>query len=144
MLTYWVSATYANTVNRSTVESDHLEISAQTGESKFWGNVVFESPQYLLYSGYLLVKSQKDDGDRWQVKELHAWDEVRLLYEDKRGFSDELFYYHDEQIIELVGNARLVDNTGSMEAPLITIYEPTGEVVVKGDEHQRIRVIFED
>lgn len=127
-----------------TIESNHLEINAHIGESRFWGSVVFESPSYVLHADSLVVSAVKNAAGRQELQRLHAWDNVELYYGDKRGFSDTLYYYHDRQTIVLEGNARLIDSRSSLAAPRITIHEPTGEAFVEGDESERVKVIFED
>jgi len=123
-----------------TVDADQLENLQKEGLVVFTGNVVATQNHSTQYADRMEVYL---DDRRDRIVRTVSTGNVRIITRDCRtGTAKRVEYYDTEQMVVLIGNARVWRDDNVVTGERITIYLAEDRSVVEGGQEERVKAVF--
>jgi lipopolysaccharide export system protein LptA len=123
-----------------TVDADRMERFGKENLVVFSGNVVARRDSSVQYADRVEVYLD-EKGDR--VLRTVSIGNVRIVTRDCRtGTAQRAEYFDLEQRVMLIGNARVWEEDNVVSGDTITLFISQERAVVQGNQHERVKAVF--
>lgn len=115
------------------IKSESMIADKPTNQIIFQGNVIATRGDVKMNSNKMIVTYGKK-GDEQEIEKIHALGNVKVVQKDGTIYSDEAFYYKNEEKIEFIGNARADEGMNIIKGSKIIYYTKDERVEVKDSQ----------
>lgn len=130
------------------LSADSADLNQQTHRGEFIGHVQLDQGSSHLRAANAITEGSAQNklvlavanGD--QKEQAHFWTVTEHGKPPLRAYADMIRYHPDQHLIELIGNARVVQGENSFSAPKISYDTLKQHVVSKSDGKTRTTIIF--
>ncbi|WP_058451980.1 MULTISPECIES: lipopolysaccharide transport periplasmic protein LptA [Legionella] len=130
------------------LSADTADLNQQTHRGEFIGHVQLDQGSSHLRAANAITEGNAQNklvlaianGD--QKEQAHFWILTELNKPPLHAYADVIRYHPDQHLIELIGNARVVQGENSFSAPKISYDTLKQHVVSKSDGKARTTIIF--
>lgn len=112
------------------INSESMIADKATNQIIFQGKVVATRGDVKINSDKMIVNYMKK-GKGQEIEKIHAVGNVKVVQKDGTIYSDEAFYYKNEEKIEFIGNAIADEGTNIIKGSKIIYYTKDERVEVK-------------
>ncbi len=110
------------------ITSDELHVDEGSHTAIFTGNVLVVGTNFNLKCQEMTVLSSKDN----KIDHIIAKGDVVIVQPDRIAHCGQADYFHDEDKFVLTDQPSIIDNKNQIEAPKITIYRTTQQMITDG------------
>ncbi len=110
------------------ITARHMEADQLGDKVTFTGDVVLKKEGMTLSSDSMTVLY---DATGKSISEIDAFGNIVVHKEGRVAFSNEAYYYSDEEKIVLTGDARIIENENQLGGERITLYMRDDRSVVE-------------
>jgi lipopolysaccharide export system protein LptA len=110
------------------VTSDELHVDQENHTAIFTGNVLVTGNNYNLKCQEMTVLFTKDN----KIDHIIAKGDVVIEQPDRIAHCGQADYFRDEDKFVLTDQPSIIDNKNQIEAPKITIYRTTQQMITEG------------
>jgi lipopolysaccharide export system protein LptA len=122
------------------VTSDNFTVEDAKREAVFTGNVVIIHPSVTLKSDKVVVTY--GEGGTSDVKTLDATGHVSLKTKEQTATGDRAVFDPKTQILHLTGNVEVVNASGTLNGPELTVNLATQTSTFTGSKGGRVTGVF--
>ncbi|MFZ4856198.1 MAG: lipopolysaccharide transport periplasmic protein LptA [Desulfuromonadaceae bacterium] len=120
-----------------TVKSNEMNADNVANRAVFTGKVVAKQGDVTIFSDKLVVSYADKGGD---VEKIEAFGTVRIVQQNRTGFSDQAVYESSTGRIVMTGSPRVVQGDDSISGKIITYYVDDEKSYVTSDGDPKARV----
>jgi len=120
-----------------TVKSNEMNADNIANRAVFTGKVVAKQGDVTIFSDKLVVSYSNKGGD---VEKIEAFGNVRIVQQNRTGFSDQAEYESSTGRIVMTGSPRVVQGDNSISGKIITYYVDDEKSYVTSDGDPKARV----
>lgn len=130
------------------LSADSADLNQQTHQGRYMGNVTLDQGSTHLRANEALTQGNKDNKLSFAVakgksgEQAHYWSLPDVNKPEIHAFADEIDYYPNKHLIELIGNARVIQGDDSFSAYKITYDTIKEHVVTSSKNQQRTLIVF--
>lgn len=130
------------------LNANSADLNQQTHSGEYKGDVQFDQGTTHLRAVRAITQGNQQNklifaaafGDK--SSPAHYWEQIAIDKPLLHAYAHEIRYYPERHLIELVGNARVVQGNDSFSAPKISYDTLKQHVVTQSDGKQRTVIIF--
>lgn len=124
-----------------TVKSNEMNADNKGKTAVFIGKVVAKQGDVTIFSDKLVVSYAEKGGD---VEKVEAFGNVRIIQQNRTGFSDQAVYEARIGRIVMTGSPRVVQHGDSVTGKVITYYvdDEKSDVTSDGDPKARVEAVI--
>lgn len=130
------------------LSADTADLNQQTHYGEYTGNVQFDQGTTHLTAAKAITKGNEQNkltfaiaiGDK--TAQAHYWEQTALDKPLLHAFANEIRYYPEQHLIELIGDAHVHQGENSFTAPKISYDTLKKHVVSKNEGAARTTIIF--
>lgn len=128
--------------------ADTADLNQQTHRGEYVGDVQFDQGTTHLRAAKAITEGDKQNKLLFAVafgdknKQAHYWEQTAIDKPLLHAHANEIRYYPDRHLIELIGNALVVQGDDSFAAPKISYDTEKQHVVAKNDGKSRTIIIM--
>lgn len=130
------------------VMADSADLNQQTHNGTYIGNVELIQGTTNLHAAAAETKGNEKNqmvlaiASGTKDQQAHYWTVTDLKKPPLHAYADTIRYYPQQHLIELIGNARVVQGKDSFSAAKIAYDTEKQHVLSNGDSQQRIVIIY--
>ena len=140
----------------TTITSDTMTYDPASKQVSFSGHVYLERVDFKLWAEKLIIYFAEDatktsakgatapagpGQDLSNVEKIVALEQVRLVSQGKKGFSEKTTYWQKDGLMQMEGNPRLEDGGNKIQGEIIKLYTKDNRSEVIGGK-KRVQAIF--
>ena len=124
-----------------TVKSNEMSADNKGKVAVFFGKVVAKQGDVTIFSEKLIINYADNSGE---VDKVEAHGNVRIVQQNRTGFSDQAVYDNRKGQIILTGSPRVVQGGDSISGKVITYFldDDMSEVTSGGDPRSRVEAVI--
>ena len=130
------------------LNANTADLNQQTHTGEYVGEVEFDQGTTHLRALRAITRGDKDNklefaaafGDK--TTPAHYWEQIALDKPVLHAYAQEIRYYPAKHLVELLGNARIVQGEDSFSAPDIRYDTEKQHVIAKSNATTRTQIIF--
>lgn len=130
------------------LSADSADLNQQTHRGEYTGDVQFDQGTTHLRATKAITEGDQHNKLIFAVatgsdsEQAHYWTQTALDKPLLHAYADTIRYYPDRHLIELIGNARVIQGDNSFSAPKITYDTLKQHVLSKSDGKTRTVIII--
>ncbi|MBI4639168.1 MAG: lipopolysaccharide transport periplasmic protein LptA [Candidatus Tectomicrobia bacterium] len=122
------------------ITADHMESENKKGIINFKGNVTVKRGELAIVSDHLEVQR---NGEGRQISKIIATGNVKLHQQGRIAKAERAEYDDRDQTVTLSGNPEALEGGSTVVGKEMILYLKEDRSVVKGDQEQRVIVMFQ-
>ncbi|WP_242604541.1 lipopolysaccharide transport periplasmic protein LptA [Legionella fairfieldensis] len=130
------------------LSADTVDLNQQIHHGEYVGNVQFDQGTTHLRAAQAITEGNQQNklvlavakGSR--KEQAHYWEQTAIDKPLVHAYADLIRYYPDRHLIELIGNARVVQGENSFSAPKISFDTLKKHVISTSDGKKRTLIII--
>lgn len=130
------------------LSADTADLNQQTHRGEYVGNVEFDQGTTHLRAAKAVTEGNKQNKLKFAIafgdknEQAHYWEQTAIDKPLLHAYANEIHYYPDRHVIELIGNARVSQGDDSFSAPKISYDTLKKHVIAKSDGKSRTLIII--
>ncbi|WP_028374440.1 lipopolysaccharide transport periplasmic protein LptA [Legionella lansingensis] len=130
------------------LSADSADLNQQTHRGEYIGNVEFDQGTTHLRAAKAITEGNQQNklilavalGDK--NAQAHYWTQTAADKPLVHAYADMIRYYPERHLIELIGNARVIQGDNSFSGPKISYDTEKQHVISKADGEKRINIVI--